>query len=82
MRRLTITNLSNRDRHLEITSYAEVALLNGPNASEQPAFNGLFVEVEALPPKAAVICTRRTRSPQEKWPLFFHAMMAHHQPLS
>ena len=35
LRRLTITNLSNRERNIEITSYAEVALLNGPNASEQ-----------------------------------------------
>jgi len=82
LRRLIVSNLSNRERHIEITSYAEVAMLNGLNASEQPAFNGLFVEVEALPAKAAVICTRRTRSPQENWPLFFHGMIVHHQPVS
>ena len=61
----------------EITSYAEVAMLNGANASEQPAFNGLFIEAETLPAKAAVLCTRRTRSPQEDWPCFFHGMMVH-----
>ena len=82
LRRLTITNVSNRKRNIEITSYAEVAMLNGLNASEQPAFNGLFFDVEALPAKAAVVCTRRTRSPQETWPLFFHGMIVHHQPVS
>lgn len=82
LRRLIVSNLSNRERHIEITSYAEVAMLKGLNASEQPAFNGLFVEVEALPAKAAVVCTRRTRSPQENWPLFFHGMIVHHQPIS
>ena len=82
LRRLIVTNLSNRERHIEIISYAEVALLNGPNASEQPAFNGLFIEAEALPAKAAVICRRRTRSPEESWPLFFHGMIVHHQPVS
>jgi cellobiose phosphorylase len=82
LRRLIVSNLSNRDRHIEITSYAEVAMLNGPNASEQPAFNGLFIEAEALPAKAAVVCTRRTRSPEENWPLFFHGMFVHRQPIS
>jgi cellobiose phosphorylase len=82
LRRLVLSNLSNRDRHIEITSYAEVAMLNGLNASEQPAFNGLFLEVEAMPAKAAVVCKRRTRSPQENWPLFFHGMFVHDQPIS
>ena len=82
LRRLVVSNLSNRPRHIEVTSYAEVAMLNGLNASEQPAFNGLFIEAEALPAKAAVVCTRRTRSPQENWPLFFHGMIVHHQPVS
>ena len=82
LRRLVVSNLSNRERHLEITSYAEIVMLNGPNASEQPAFSGLFIEAEALPAKAAIICKRRSRSPQENWPLFFHGMIVHHQPIS
>ena len=82
LRRLVVSNLSSRPRNLDITSYAEVALLNGTNASEQPAFNGLFLEVEAMPAKAAVFCTRRTRSPEEKWPLFFHGMITHNQSVA
>ena len=75
-------NLANRERNIEISSYAEVALLTGPNASEQPAFNGLFIEAEALPERAAVICRRRTRAPAETWPLFFHGMIVHRKPVS
>jgi cyclic beta-1,2-glucan synthetase len=82
LRRLAITNQSSRERQLEVASYAEVALLNGPGASEQPAFNGLFLEAEAMPARAAILCARRTRSPDEHWPVFFHGLMAHDRPLA
>ena len=82
LRRLVISNQSSRERHIEVASYAEVAMLNGPAASEQPAFNGLFLEAEAMPARAAVFCARRTRSPDEHWPVFFHGLMAHGRPLA
>ena len=82
LRRLVISNLSSRKRHIELVSYAEVALLNGPGASEQPAFNGLFLEAEAIPARAAIFCKRRTKSPDEHWPVFFHGLMAHGRPLT
>jgi cyclic beta-1,2-glucan synthetase len=82
LRRLVISNQSSRERHIEVASYAEVALLNGPGASEQPAFNGLFLEAEAMPARAAIFCARRTRSPDEQWPVFFHGLMAHGRPLA
>ncbi len=77
LRRLTITNLAGYSRNLEITSYTEVVLLNGIDAGEQPAFQGLFVQTEIVPEKAAVLCFRRPKSPDEKWPVFFHGMIAH-----
>ena len=80
LRRVVLSNRSSQVRNIEITSYAEVALLNGMNASEQPAFNGLFLEVEALADRAALICRRRTRSPEETWPLFFHGLTVHQLP--
>ncbi len=82
LRRVVITNLSGQSRNLEITSYAEVVLLNGLNACEQPAFNGLFVQTETLPSKAAILCIRRSKWPQETWPLFFHGMIVHDVPVS
>ena len=77
LRRLTITNLAGHSRNLEITSYAEVVLLNGIDACEQPAFHGLFVQTEIVPEKAAILCVRRPKSPEESWPVFFHGMVVH-----
>ena len=82
LRRLVLTNRSGRERQIEVASYAEVSMLNGPGAAEQPAFNGLFIQVEALPERAALLCTRRTRSPEEHWPVFLHGLMAHDRPLA
>jgi cyclic beta-1,2-glucan synthetase len=60
VRRLTVTNQSERPRELEVTSYAEIAL--APIAEDQahPAFSKLFVETEYLPESAALVCTRRS----------------------
>ncbi len=77
LRRLVITNRSSRPREIEVVTYSEVSLLAGPGAAEQPAFNGLFIEPEGLPERGAILCTRRTRSPEEHWPVFFHGVMVH-----
>ncbi len=77
LRRLSITNLAGYSRNLEITSYAEVVLLDGIDASEQPAFHGLFVQTEIIPEKAAILSYRRPKSPDETWPVFFHGMVVH-----
>ena len=48
VRRVTLINKSGNTRHIELTSYAEVALA-GHNADRaHPAFSKLFVETEAL----------------------------------
>jgi cellobiose phosphorylase len=81
VRRLVITNLSAHRRHLEVTSYAEVVIFNGPDAGEQPAFHGLFIQTQIVPEKAAILCLRRSRSPEETWPCFFHGMIVHEAPV-
>jgi cyclic beta-1,2-glucan synthetase len=65
VRRLAVTNHSDRPREIEITSYAEIVL--GPAADDlaHPAFGKLFVETEYLPERAALLCARRPRSPDE-----------------
>jgi cellobiose phosphorylase len=48
-----------------------------PAADEShPAFSNLFVQTEFLPESAALLCTRRARSAQEKPPWLFHLMLA------
>jgi len=65
VRRLTVTNLSDRPRELEVTSYAEIALASVADDLAQPAFSKLFVETEYLPDSAALVCGRRPRAPDE-----------------
>jgi cyclic beta-1,2-glucan synthetase len=64
MRRLRITNRSLRNRHLEFTSYAELAL--APHAADRssPAFSKMFVETEC-PEPGVLLAHRRPRSPEE-----------------
>jgi cyclic beta-1,2-glucan synthetase len=65
VRRLTVTNLSDRPRELEVTSYAEIALAPVREDLTHPAFSKLFVETEYLPESAALVCTRRPRARDE-----------------
>jgi len=76
IRRVTLTNLSSRTRHIEITSYAEVvlALLHADLAHR--SFSNLFVQTEILPDRQAILCTRRRRTPGEQVPWMFHLLAA------
>ena len=76
IRRVTLTNLSSRTRHIEVTSYAEVVLapLNADLAHR--AFSNLFVQTEILPDRQAILCTRRRRSPGERVMWMFHLLAA------
>ena len=65
VRRLAVTNLSDRPRELEITSYGEIALAALTDDLAHPAFGKLFIETEYLPESAALICARRPRSPED-----------------
>ncbi len=65
LRRLTVTNLENRDREIDFTSYAEVVL--APQAADEahPAFSNLFVETEFVLGHQTLLATRRPRSADE-----------------
>jgi cellobiose phosphorylase len=76
IRRVTLTNLSSRSRHIEVTSYAEVVLaaLNADLAHR--SFSNLFVQTEILTERQAILCTRRPRTPGEQVPWMFHLLSA------
>lgn len=65
VRRVTLTNDGPHTRHLDVTSYLELALC--PQAADvaHPAFAKLFVQTEYLPGCDALIATRRRRTPEE-----------------
>jgi cyclic beta-1,2-glucan synthetase len=62
VRRLTVTNQSDRPRELEVTSYGEIVLATAAADLAHPAFGKLFIETEFLPESAALICARRLRA--------------------
>ncbi len=62
VRRLVVTNHSNRVREIEVTSYAEIVLAPAADDLAHPAFGKLFVESEYVPGCAALLCHRRPRA--------------------
>jgi cyclic beta-1,2-glucan synthetase len=69
VRRLRIINHSDRQREIEITSYAEIVLASPASDLGHQAFGKLFVETEYLPDCAALLCRRRPGGfdPEEVW---------------
>ena len=65
VRRLAVTNHSDRPREIEITSYAEIVLASAAEDLAHPAFGKLFVETEYLPERTALLCRRRPRAADE-----------------
>jgi len=65
VRRLAVTNQSDRPREIEITSYAEIALAPAADDLAHPGFGKLFMETEYLQERTALLCGRRPRSPEE-----------------
>jgi cyclic beta-1,2-glucan synthetase len=64
-RRITLHNDGATDRHIEVTSFAELVL--GPEAADNahPAFSKMFVETEITQNNGAIIATRRKRDAGE-----------------
>ncbi|MDT8311372.1 MAG: glucoamylase family protein [Methylophaga sp.] len=76
IRRVTLTNQSAQQRHIEVTSYAEVVLAQLSADLAHRAFSNLFVQTEILAGRQAILCTRRPRTAGEKVPWMFHLMAA------
>ncbi len=65
VKKITVTNLSRRNRNLQFTSFAEICLNAAQADAVHPAFSKLFVESEFVPEIEALIFTRRPRSADE-----------------
>ena len=74
IRRVTLTNLSAKTRHIEVTSYAEVVLAPLTTDLAHRVFSNLFVQTEIIPELGAILCTRRPRMPGEQVPWMFHLL--------
>ncbi len=65
LRKLTLTNYSDRERTLDISSYAEVVLNKTADHNAHPAFSKLFIETEYLAKHHSLVAKRRPRSKDE-----------------
>jgi len=74
LRRLTLTNYSERKRSIEVTSYAEIVLNGLMDHVSHPAFSKLFIQTEYLPENHAIIAKRRPRSEDEETHWIVHAV--------
>jgi cellobiose phosphorylase len=75
LRRLTLTNHSQAQRLIELTSYAEVVLAVPAADAAHPVFSNLFVQTEFVQANQSVLCTRRPRSEGEMRPWLLHSMV-------
>ena len=66
LRRITITNLTNKKRSFSLTSYAEPVLSTSDSDLAHPAFNKLFIQTEYIGEKSALLANRRKRSEHEE----------------
>ena len=81
IRRITLTNLTDQKRSIEITSYLEPLLTSHAADLAHPAFSNLFIETEFITPKDALLVHRRKRSASEADHWGFHLVTLDWQEL-
>ena len=72
VRKLTLTNLSDKGRSIEITSYMEITLAAFSADAAHPAFSNLFIQTEYNEEERILIGSRRGRVKGAKVPYIFH----------
>ncbi len=66
IRRISLTNHTDRVRRISLTSYGEIILAPQAADARHPAFNKMFVESEYLPETNVLLFRRRPRSTTEE----------------
>ncbi len=74
VRRVSLTNRSDRPREIELTSYVELGLGTIAEDVAHPAFGKLFVETEWLAEDTALLARRRPRSSRDPALVGFHVL--------
>ena len=74
IRRVSLTNRSERPREIELTSYVEIGLGSVADDVANPAFGKLFVETEWIAENTALLARRRPRGPHDPALVAFHVL--------
>ncbi|MFH1268813.1 MAG: hypothetical protein ABIK89_24060, partial [Planctomycetota bacterium] len=69
---VTLTNQSQDDRTLSLTSFQDMALQSGAAYWAHPAYQKIFVETRYDSGAEAIYGIRRGHAPGEKWPVAFY----------
>jgi cyclic beta-1,2-glucan synthetase len=77
VRRVSVTNQSDRPREIELTSYVEVSLGSIAEDVASPAFGKLFIETEWIAENTALLARRRRRGPNDPALVGFHVLAMH-----
>ncbi len=77
VRRVSVTNRSDRPRELELTSYVEIGLGSLAEDISNPAFGKLFVETEWIAESTALLARRRPREQHDPALVAFHVLSIH-----
>jgi cyclic beta-1,2-glucan synthetase len=72
LRKISLTNESDRPQEYELTSFMELVLARPNDDNAHPAFSNLFVQTEHLSGMDALLGTRRARSNKESPPWGLH----------
>ena len=75
LRRLTVSNRSDRPRRLDLTSVAEVVLNQAPAHTGHPGFSKLFLQTSYDEDRRALLVSRRPRAPHDRFPTLIHAVL-------
>ncbi len=75
IRHVALTNLTQAERRIEVTSYLEVVLFHAEADAAHPAFAKLFVQTERAADCEALLARRRPRAEHEAWPWLIHALV-------
>ncbi len=76
LRRVTVTNNSDKAINLEMTSYLEIVADEYRAEAAHPAFSKLFVDTEYDEKRQMLIGRRRTRSPEDRRHFVMHRLVA------
>ena len=75
-RRITIHNEGDRERVIEVTSYAEIVLTQDVTDSAHPAFAKMFVRTEVDAARGAIFAERRRRAASDRPAMLLHFVSA------
>ena len=75
LRRISLTNHSDAERRLEVTSFQEVVLAPPNDDDAHTTFSNLFVQTEFEPSKNCLLATRRLRTAGKAQTWAFHVVV-------